>query len=49
MKRRLVLMASYAAWGPFFDGKTGNVGIAEATDSFSMQAYHLPDSGSISE
>ena len=44
MKRRLVLMASYAAWGPFFDGKTGNIGIAEATDSFSMQAYHLPDS-----
>ena len=44
MKRRLVLMASYAAWGPFFDGKAGNIGIAEATDSFSMQAYHLPDS-----
>lgn len=44
MRRRLVLMASYAAWGPFFDGKGGNLGIAEATDSFSMQAYHLPDS-----
>lgn len=42
--RRLVLMASYAAWGPFFDGKTGSLGIAEATDSFSMQAFHLPDS-----
>ena len=44
MRRRLVLMGSYAAWGPFFDGKRGNLGIAEATDSFSMQAYHLPDS-----
>ena len=44
MRRRLVLMGSYAAWGPFFDGKGGNLGIVEATDSFSMQAYHLPDS-----
>ena len=44
MRRRLVLMGSYAAWGPFFDGKGGNLGIAEATDSFSMQAYHMPDS-----
>lgn len=42
--RRLILMASYAAWGPFFDGKSGNLGISEATESFSMQAFHLPDS-----
>lgn len=42
--RRLILMAGYAAWGPFFDGKTGSLGIAEAMDSFSMQAFHLPDS-----
>ena len=44
MTRRLVYMGSYAAWGPFYDGKTGALGIAEASDSFSMQAYHLPDS-----
>ena len=42
--RRLILMASYAAWGPFFDGKSGNLGISEATESFSMQAFHTPDS-----
>lgn len=42
--RRLVLMASYAAWGPFFDGKSGNLGISDATESFSMQAFHTPDS-----
>lgn len=43
MTRRLVYMASYAAWGPFYDGKSGALGIAEATDSFSMQAFHLPN------
>ena len=44
MERRMVLMCSYAAWGPFADGKEGNLGIADATESFSMQAFHLPDS-----
>lgn len=44
IERRLILMASYAAWGPFADGKSGNLGIADATESFSMQAFHLPDS-----
>ena len=43
IERRLVLMASYAAWGPFADGKTGNLGIADATENFSMQAFHLPN------
>ncbi len=46
IERRLILMASYAAWGPFGDGKTGNLGISDATESFSMQAFHLPDSAS---
>ena len=46
IERRIVLMASYAAWGPFGDGKTGNLGISDATESFSMQAFHLPDSAS---
>lgn len=44
IERRLILMASYAAWGPFADGKSGNLGIVDATESFSMQAFHLPDS-----
>lgn len=44
MVRRVVLMASYAAWGNFYDaGKTYNVGIADAADSFSLQAFHLPN------
>lgn len=44
-RRRLVLMASYAAWGDFYDGgKTHKIGISEAADSFPLQAYHLPDS-----
>ena len=46
IERRMILMASYAAWGPFGDGKTGNLGISDATESFSMQAFHLPDSAS---
>ena len=43
IERRLVLMASYAAWGPFSDGKTGNLGISDATEGFSLQAFHTPD------
>lgn len=44
-RRRLVLMASYAAWGDFYDGgKTHKIGISEAADSFPLQAFHLPDS-----
>ena len=43
IERRLVLMASYAAWGPFNDGKTGNLGISDATEGFSIQAFHTPD------
>lgn len=44
IERRLVLMGSFAAWGPFFDGKDHSIGIADATEAFSMQAFHLPDS-----
>lgn len=44
MRRRLIYMASYAAWGNFYDGKGYSVGISDAVDSFAMQAYHLPDS-----
>lgn len=43
MLRRVVYMASYAAWGNFYDaGKTYNIGIADTADTFSMQAFHLP-------
>lgn len=43
MKRRLVYMASYACWGQFRDsGKTYNIGLADAADTFSSQAFHLP-------
>ncbi len=42
--RRIIYMASYAAWGNFYDaGKTYSVGIAEAADTFSLQAFHLPN------
>lgn len=41
-RRRLVLMASYAAWGPFFDSKGGDTGLPEATTTFSLQAFHKP-------
>ena len=44
MRRRLIYMASYAAWGNFFNGKDYSVGISDAVDSFAMQAFHLPDS-----
>ena len=44
MIRRVIYMASYAAWGNFYDaGKTYNIGIADAADSFSLQAFHLPN------
>ena len=44
MLRRVVYMASYAAWGNFYDaGKTYSVGIADAADTFSLQAFHLPN------
>lgn len=44
IERRIVLMASYAGWGPFGSGKEGNLGVSDATESFSMQAFHAPDS-----
>lgn len=44
VRRRLIYMASYAAWGEFYNGKEYSIGISDATDSFAMQAYHLPDS-----
>lgn len=45
MKRRLIYMASYAAWGNLYDGgKSENIGLQDVTDTFAMQAYHLPDS-----
>lgn len=45
MKRRLIYMASYAAWGNLFDGgKSESIGLQDITDTFAMQAYHLPDS-----
>lgn len=44
MTRRVIYMASYAAWGNFHDaGKTYNIGIADASDAFSLQAFHLPN------
>lgn len=43
MLRRVIYMASYAAWGNLYDGgKTYGIGIADATASFSIQAFHLP-------
>ncbi len=48
MKRRLVYMASYAAFGEFSPTgmRNGLTGLAEATDSFGMQKYALPGSSS---
>ena len=44
LTRRVIYMASYAAWGNFYDaGKTHSVGIADAADTFSLQAFHLPN------
>lgn len=42
MKRRLIYVGSYAWWGPFYDGKIGELGISGASDTFSMQVFHLP-------
>lgn len=43
MKRRLIYMTSYAAWGQFYDsGKNYNIGVPDIGDTFSMQAFHLP-------
>ena len=43
MLRRVVYMASYAAWGNLYDGgKTYNIGIADTAAAFSIQAFHLP-------
>ena len=48
MKRRLVYMASYAAFGEFTPTslRQGLTGLAEATDSFGMQKFALPGSSS---
>ena len=48
MKRRLVYMASYAAFGEFTPTslRQGLTGLAEATESFGMQKYALPGSSS---
>lgn len=48
MKRRLVYMASYAAFGEFTPTglRNGLTGLAEATESFGMQKFALPGSSS---
>lgn len=48
MKRRLVYMASYAAFGEFTPTglRSGLTGLSEATDSFGMQKFALPGSSS---
>ena len=48
MKRRLVYMASYAAFGDFTPTglRSGLTGLAEATESFGMQKFALPGSSS---
>ena len=48
MKRRLVYMASYAAFGEFAPTslRSGLTGLAEATESFGMQKFALPGSSS---
>ena len=48
MKRRLVYMASYAAFGEFTPTslRQGLTGLAEATESFGMQKFALPGSSS---
>ena len=44
VKRRVLYMASYAAWGQLYDGgKTHSIGISEAGSGFSLQAFHLPN------
>ena len=48
MKRRMVYMASYAAFGEFTPTslRSGLTGLSEATDSFGMQKFALPGSSS---
>ncbi len=48
MKRRLVYMASYAAFGDFTPTSLRNslTGLSEATESFGMQKFALPGSSS---
>ena len=48
LKRRLVYMASYAAFGEFTPTglRNGLTGLAEATESFGMQKFALPGSSS---
>ena len=48
MKRRLVYMASYAAFGEFTPTglRSGLTGLSEATESFGMQKFALPGSSS---
>lgn len=48
MKRRLVYMASYAAFGEFTPTslRSGLTGLAEASESFGMQKFALPGSTS---
>ena len=48
MKRRLVYMASYCAFGEFTPTslRQGLTGLAEATESFGMQKFALPGSSS---
>lgn len=38
MKRRLVLFASYAEWGDFSRSNAGNIGLADATTNFGIEA-----------
>ena len=45
MKRRLVMLASYAGWGEFADGKDVNVGLDEAASVFSIKAAPDPVTG----
>lgn len=44
MKRRLVYMASYAAFGEFAPGSTVNTGLSDLSQSFAMVMAALPNS-----
>lgn len=44
MKRRLVYMASYAAFGEFAPGSTSGTGISDLSESFAMVNKPLPNS-----
>ncbi|MBO4786493.1 MAG: hypothetical protein J5510_05450 [Prevotella sp.] len=39
VKRRLVMFASYAEWGEFSPSSSGNIGLADASVNFGIQAY----------